>query len=56
MKQYELPNNSIVILPDGEEVKFLKMDGMYAQWEENGELKIGNFKEFEKVGDKFKVK
>ena len=55
MKQYELPNNAIVILPGGTEAKFLRMDGMYATWEEDGEFKIGNFENFEKVGEKYKV-
>jgi predicted DNA-binding protein len=31
MEQWELPNNTIVKLPDGKLATFLKMDGMYAR-------------------------
>ena len=55
LKQWELPNKSKVILRDGQEVTYLKMDGMYAQWNVNGQLKTGNFKEFKKEGDKYIV-
>lgn len=55
MKQHELPNNSKVKLPSGSFATFKKMDGMYAQWEENGEFKIGNFEEFEKIDDYYQV-
>jgi hypothetical protein len=55
-KQYELPNNSKVQLPDGEIVKFLKMDGMYAQWEQKGKLAIGNFESFILEDGVYKVK
>ncbi len=44
-KQWELPNGSRVILPDGKEVIFEKMDGMYGHWNVNGDLAIGNFTE-----------
>lgn len=49
MKQWDLPANSTVILPNGDTATFLKMDGMYAQWEQNGEKKIGNFDKLEAV-------
>jgi hypothetical protein len=55
MKQHELPNNSKVKLPDGTWALFLKMDGMYAHWKVNGELKIGSFEEFKKVDDYYEV-
>lgn len=52
LDQWELPNNSKVKLGDGEFVIFKKMDGMYAQWEQDGKLKIGNFhNKFRKVED-----
>ncbi len=51
LKQWELPNNSEVIDLYGNKIKFLKMDGMYAHWEDkNGEFAIGNFKKFQKLG------
>lgn len=56
MKQWQLKNNSKVQLPDGKIVTFLKMDGMYAKWNDNGEFKTGNFDEFEKTDFGYKVK
>lgn len=56
IKQWDLKNNSIVELPDGSRVTFLKMDGMYAHWDKNGKQKIGNFKDFEKTNFGYKVK
>lgn len=56
LKQWELDNNSKVELPDGSISTFLKMDGMYAHWD-NGV--IGNFNEFvlsDKKGVKYEVK
>lgn len=55
MKQWQLPNNSKVKLPDGTFVTFLKMDGMYAKWDNNGEFQTGNFEKFEKENDYYKV-
>ena len=55
MKQWELPNSSKVKLPDGTFVKFLKMDGMYAKWDNNGEFQTGNFSGFKKVDDYYEV-
>ncbi len=55
LKQWELPNNSIVTLPDGSKATFLKMDGIYAKWDQDGEFKTGNFDAFEQVGDEYKV-
>ncbi len=55
MKQWELKNNSRVLLPEGKVVTFLKMDGSYAHWDDNGELRIGNFEEFEETEDGYKV-
>ena len=43
LKQWELPNNTEVILEDGSVATFLKMDGMYAKWNHDGEFKTGNF-------------
>jgi len=54
-KEWELPNNSKVILSDGTEAIFKKMDGMYAHWEQDGELRIGNFEAFIKEDDYYKV-
>lgn len=54
-KQWELPNNSKVILSGGEEITFRRMDGMYAQWIQDGELKIGNFEGFIKKDNYFIV-
>lgn len=54
-KQWELPNNSKVLLPDGRFIIFLKMDGMYAKWKVGDEIKTGNYKHFEKVDDYYKV-
>lgn len=56
MKQWELPEGSTVILKDGSEAKFIGMDGLYAKWEVDGELKIGNFEELEEKDGKFFVK
>jgi len=55
LKQWELENNSTVELPSGKRVTFLKMDGMYAKWDDNGEFKTGNFDEFEKTHSGYKV-
>jgi hypothetical protein len=55
MKQWELKNNSKVEIPDGRIVTFLKMDGMYAKWDDNGELKTGNFEEFEETDFGYKT-
>ena len=57
MKQWELPNNSKVKLPDGRMITFVKMDGVYAHWDVGGVLKIGSYKEFgfEKEGGYYKV-
>ncbi len=54
-KQWEIPNNSRVVLKDGTEATYLKMDGMYAQWDVNGDMKIGNFDKLEEVGNHYKV-
>jgi len=49
MKQWELPNNSTVVLPDGTTATYLKMDGMYAQWLlPNGTIAIGNYQNIER--------
>lgn len=55
MKQWELPNNTVVELPDGTLATFLKMDGMYAHWDIGGELQIGNYDNIERVDGVFKV-
>jgi hypothetical protein len=54
-KQWELPNKSKVKLEDGTIATFLKMDGMYAKWDVNGEVLTGNFEKFIKEGDMFVV-
>jgi hypothetical protein len=54
-KQWEIPNKSKVKLEDGTIVTFLKMDGMYAKWDVNGEVQTGNFEKFIKEGDMFVV-
>jgi hypothetical protein len=51
IKQWDLPNGSTVELPDERTVTFLKMDGMYAKWDDGGAIATGNFMEFEKVGN-----
>ena len=56
MKQWELKNNSVVELPDGTLATFVKMDGRYAQWDQNGELKIGNFEDFDQTESGYKVR
>ena len=56
LKQWELKNNSEVELSDGTRVTFLKMDGMFAHWEENGKRKIGNFNAFVKTDYGYKIK
>ncbi len=53
--QWEIPNNSRVVFKDGTEATYLKMDGMYAQWDVNGNEYIGNFDKLEKVGNHYKV-
>lgn len=55
LKQHELPNGCTCILPDGTEATFVKMDGMYATWDDGGEFKIGNYKSFIREGNKYKV-
>lgn len=55
LNQWELPNNSIVTLPNGSKAVFLHMDGAYARWDQDGEFKTGNFDAFEKVGEEYKV-
>lgn len=47
LKQWELPFNSQVVLPDDTEAVFLYMDGMYAKWMQDGKKVTGNFAEFE---------
>ena len=54
-KQWELPDGCDVILGDGQEARFDKMDGMYAHWFIAGEAFIGNFDKFIKQGDKYIV-
>ncbi len=54
-KQWEIPNNSRVVLKDGTEAIYLKMDGMYAKWDVNGDMKTGNFEKLESVGNHFRV-
>lgn len=56
LRQWELPNNSVVTLPDGTTAIFLKMDGMYAKWDVDGELKTGNFDEFEETEGGYRAK
>jgi len=56
LKQWELPNNSKVELPDGTIATFLNMDGAYAHWDVDGKLQIGNFNEFIKEDGIYKVK
>jgi len=56
MKQWELKNNSKVELPDGQIATFVRMDGMYAQWELKGKLLIGNYEDFKKTDFGYKVK
>ena len=55
LRQWELPNNSSVTLADGSKAVFLHMDGMYAKWDVDGELKTGNFEAFEKIEGGYKV-
>lgn len=55
MKQWELPNNSKVKLPDGSFATYLKMDGMYAKWDKDGEFLTGNYENLEKEEDYYKV-
>ncbi len=54
IKQWELPTGAKVKLKDGTVFTFKKMDGMYAHWEVEGQLHIGNFQGFEKEGDFYK--
>lgn len=55
IKQWELPNDSLVVLPSEEIVTFLKMDGAYAKWAVTDpttgdrEMATGNFKGFRKI-------
>jgi len=56
LKQWELPRNSRVKLPDGKMATFLGMDGLYAKWDLNGEFKMGNYEKFIKKGDYYEVK
>lgn len=55
LKQWELPHNSKVKLESGKFVTFLKMDGMYAQWDEDGRFCIGNFGGFIKKENYYQV-
>ena len=55
MKQWQLKNNSKVELPSGKMVDFLKMDGMFAKWDVDGEMQTGNFDEFEQTENGYKV-
>jgi len=55
MKQWELTNNSKVELPDGSFATFLKMDGMYAKWDKDGEFLTGNYDTFEETEFGYKV-
>lgn len=55
MKQWELPSGSKVKLPDGTFATFTKMDGMYAHWDVNGELAIGNYDNLEKRDGYYEV-
>lgn len=56
IRQWDLKNNSIVELLNGDRVKFLKMDGMYAHWESTDDvINIGNFEEFEETDFGYKV-
>ncbi len=55
LKQWELKNNSRVELLDGTLVTFLKMDGMYAKWDDDGRFKTGNFDNFKKTDFGYKV-
>lgn len=54
-KQWDLPNGCDVILGDGQEARFEKMDGMYAHWSIAGEAFIGNFDTFIMQDDKYIV-
>lgn len=49
IEQWNLPRDAKVRLEDGTFITFKKMDGMYAQWDQNGKLAIGNFDGFRKV-------
>lgn len=55
LKQWQLPNNSKVRLSDGTEITFLKMDGMYAKWDQEGRFATGNFEAFEKRDGYYQV-
>lgn len=55
LKQHELPQGCTCVLPDNSEAKFIKMDGMYAQWSVEGESKIKNYPLFIREGNKYKV-
>lgn len=55
LQQYELPKGARVKLSDGSTITFLKMDGMYALWDQGGKIVIGNFRGFRKVEDHYEV-
>lgn len=55
LKQWELPNDCQVVLPDGREVTFLKMDGMYAKWQTEDGMATGNFDSFVRRKEKYYV-
>jgi len=55
MKQWELPNNVTVILPDKSTATFLKMDGMYAHWDVGGKRMIGNYDNIELIDGVYEV-
>jgi len=55
LKQWELPNNSKVKLLDGTFATYLRMDGMYAKWDNKGEFQTGNFDKLKKEEDYYLV-
>lgn len=45
-EQWQIPRGTKIKLQSGEEITFLKMDGMYAQWLTKDGIVIGNFDKF----------
>lgn len=55
LKQHELPINAPCILEDGTKAVFKRMNGMYAEWDIDGETKVGNYRYFVREKDVYKV-
>lgn len=53
-KQWQLPPGATVEFSDGSRAKFLRMDGTWAKWEQDGQLKTGNFNGFTRYDQIYK--